>query len=126
MQARRYGLELGASIALYAVLLLASTTVLSSLPVPPGWRIPICLLPMLGGLTTVWVVYRHVRRIDEMQRKFFFEVLCLSFTGTALVTFSYGFLEKIGFPRLSMFVVWPLMGFLWLLCSLVSAWQNRA
>lgn len=125
MQARRYNLELGASIALYTVLLFASITVLNNVSVSPVWKIPICLFPMLGGLTTVWVIYRQVRRIDEMQRKFFFEVLCLSFTGTALITLSYGFLETVGFPRLSMFVVWPLMGALWLLCSLVSAWQNK-
>ena len=126
MHARRYRLEVGASIALYALMLLTSNAALNNVSVPPGWKVPICLFPMLGGLTTVWAVCRQVRRIDEMQRKFFFEVICLSFTGTALVTFSYGFLENIGFPRLSMSVVWPLMATLWLLCSLVSSWQDRA
>ena len=35
--------------------------------------------------------------------------------GTALLTFTYGFLETTGFPKLSMFFVWPLMGAFWVI-----------
>jgi hypothetical protein len=51
--------------------------------------------------------------MDELQRKLQFEALALAFAGTALLTFGYGFLEGVGLPRLSMFVVWPLMAALW-------------
>ena len=125
MQTRRYNLELAASLVLYGVLLFASLAILKRAHLPPVWQAPISLSPMCGGLVMAWVIHRQVRRIDEMQRKLLFEVLCLSFAGTALITFSYGFLELVGYPRLSMFVVWPLMATLWIVIGAASAWLNR-
>jgi len=37
-----------------------------------------------------------------------------SFAGTAILTFSYGFLEGLGYPKLSMFTVWPTLAVLWI------------
>ena len=42
-------------------------------------------------------------------------LLGLSIAATALLSFGYGFLEGLGYPRLSMFGVWPLMAVLWLI-----------
>ena len=30
-----------------------------------------------------------------------------------MLTFSYGFLEGLGYPKLSMFTVWPILAVLW-------------
>ena len=50
-----------------------------------------------------------------MARRIHLEALALAFVGTALLTFTYGFLETTGFPKLSMFFVWPLMGAFWVI-----------
>lgn len=76
-------------------------------------RIAIVLIPMLPSIFICGVVIYTIRNLDELQRKLQFEALALSFAGTALITFSYGFLEGVGFPRLSMFAIWPLMAALW-------------
>ena len=55
-----------------------------------------------------------------MQRKLQFEALALAFAGTALITFSYGFLEGAGFPRISMFAVWPLMAAIWFIGVMIG------
>ncbi len=73
------------------------------------------VLPMLPALFICWVVETGIRDMDELQRKVQFEALALAFAGTALITFIYGFLEGAGFPKLSMFVVWPLMAGLWVI-----------
>lgn len=76
-------------------------------------RITLALLPMLPVVFLCGVIIRTIRHMDELQRKVQFEAVALAFTGTALITFGYGFLEDAGLPRLSMFVVWPLMAILW-------------
>ena len=73
------------------------------------------VLPMLPALFICGVVVTGIRNMDELQRKVQFEALALAFAGTALITFTYGFLEGAGFPKLSMFVVWPLMAGLWVI-----------
>jgi hypothetical protein len=55
-------------------------------------------------------IARHVARIDEYQRLRLLEGVALAAAVTGAVTFSYGFLETAGFPKLSMFSVWVVMG----------------
>ncbi|MCW2248457.1 hypothetical protein M2352_004117 [Azospirillum fermentarium] len=77
------------------------------------WLTAVALLPMVPATGLCAVIVRQVRRMDELQRRVQVEALALAFAGTALITFSYGFLEGTGLPRLSMFTVWPLMAALW-------------
>ena len=116
-----YYKELGGSLALYGVLLVPSIYLISRNLVAPMWRIPVALLPMIGAFAAAWAIFRHLQRCDEMQRKIQFDIISVSFLGTALVTFGYGFLENVGFPKLSMFAVWPVMGTLWGVGSCFSA-----
>ena len=118
---RRYGWELGGSLAAYIVLLVISILTLQH-GMPPGpWRTAIAIMPMLPAVGICWAVSGNLRRIDEMQRLVQLEALALSFMGTAFITFTYGFLENAGFPRMSMFVVWPLMGALWIIARVACA-----
>ncbi|MGK9066374.1 hypothetical protein [Stutzerimonas chloritidismutans] len=81
------------------------------------------LLPILPMLAVATVVIRQIRHLDELARLIHLEGLAVAFVGTALITFSYGFLETAGFPRLSMFAVWSLMGPLWAIGSFF-AWRR--
>ena len=42
------------------------------------------------------------------------KALGFAFAASALLTFSYGFLENVGFPHISWLWVWPVMGVMWM------------
>jgi hypothetical protein len=110
---RKYLIELGGALLAYGAALVISLLVLSHDGVSGGWRVVVSLLPMVPGLGMCWAVLRQLRRMDELQRRLQLEALAFAFATTALLTFSYGFLENVGFPRASMFTVWPGMGVAW-------------
>jgi hypothetical protein len=122
---RRYVVELLASITAYGLLLVGANKAEQWGWVPEALSVPVALLPMVGGVATVWVIMRHIRRLDEMQRRMQFEGLAFGFTMTALITFSYGFLEGQGWPKLSMFVVLPLMNAMWVLGYVLACRRYR-
>ena len=70
-------------------------------------------------------VVRAIRGSDEFIRKTTLEHLAIAAAVTAGVTFTYGFLEIAGFPKLSMFVVWPLMGAVWAGTTIVDTLRHR-
>ncbi|MCV2367895.1 hypothetical protein [Roseateles oligotrophus] len=122
MNHKQYLKELGLALLGYATLLIGSITWLNAnATLASPWRDLIALSPMLPGALMVWVILRQLRRLDELQQRVQFEAFALAFAGTAFVTFSYGFLEGLGYPRLSMFVVWPLMAALWMLGLVLAA-----
>ncbi len=71
------------------------------------------VLPAIPVLLTVWVIARQFRRADEFVRLRSLESIAIAAGVTAGLTFTYGFLENAGYPRLSMFWVWGIMGFTW-------------
>ena len=117
--------ELGAGLALYVGLLALSITALIHGGIAPDWRYVVAVAPMLGGLACARAIMRQLNRLDELQRRVQLDGLATSFLGTALVTFSYGFLENAGLPRLSMFVVWPLMAAFWIVGTLAANRRYR-
>jgi hypothetical protein len=121
---RAYYRELGLSMAVYVVLLFSAIRV--GRPMAEGaLRTIILLTPMLGFGLAIWAIARHLRRIDEYMRQNLLETFAIGAAITAAVTFSYGFLETAGFPRLSMFAVWPVMGASWGLVCFVRFLLKR-
>ncbi|MDH0647660.1 hypothetical protein N5D48_10130 [Pseudomonas sp. GD03858] len=88
-------------------------------------KVALALLPVPALLVMAWACIGQLRQLDEMMRRIQLEALGLAFVITALLTFSYGFLETAGFPRLSMFMVWPLMGLLWMMGTWVGVRRYR-
>ena len=122
--ARAYHTELWVAIAVYVVLLFASIRFARPMADSP-LRTLLLILPMLGFALMIRAIVRHVARIDEYQRLRMLESLGIAFAITGALTFSYGFLETAGFPRLSMFNVWIVMGLSWALVNLVRKWSGR-
>jgi len=103
--ARAYHRELIGAIVLYAVLLTASGHY--GRPMTPGLlRTLVLASPMIGFGAAIWVIARQVGRVDEFARMRLLENIALSAALTASATFTYGFLETAGYPKLSMFTVW--------------------
>src|ERR1700730_13935551 len=120
-----YYLEFASSLVAYGIFLFVSIAALKTLPADSIWRIPIALLPMLPAAGVVAAVVRQLGRVDELQRRQLLESLSIAFAGSALATFGYGFLENIGFPHISWFFVWTVMGALWLVGSVVTPLRYR-
>jgi hypothetical protein len=121
---RRYLLELAGALALYSLILGLSLRYGQRLsPGPLQTATFVC--PMAGFLLVVWAVARQIRRSDEYLRKTTLEYLAIAAAVTAGWTFTYGFLENAGFPRLSMFTVWPVMGAVWGLVACADYLRQR-
>jgi hypothetical protein len=106
--ARAYYRELAASLILYTILLVGS--IKFGRPMNDGpLRTLVLLAPMIGFGLAIWAIARHLGRIDEYMRQYMLESVALAAAITAGLSFTYGFLETAGFPRLSMFTVWVVL-----------------
>lgn len=107
---RRFLLWMGA----YTVTVFVTSWLFGKGYVPAALRIPVGLIPMVPAIVAVFPCMEAYRNQDELQRRVQSEGILFSFVLTAIVTFSYGFLELYaGFPKLSMWFVWPAMAIFW-------------
>ncbi|MFC0502031.1 hypothetical protein [Asaia krungthepensis] len=121
----RYGIELGAAIALYGILLCAANRI-EFLYHPIGlWLFALSMMPMIGAFAGAWAILRGIHRMDELQRRVQLDAIAISFLGTALITFGWGFGESAGLPPLRAFAVWPIMGGIWGISLIFTSWKYR-
>ncbi len=122
--AKSYRRELWLSILVYAILLVGSIRL--GRPMAEGaLRTAILVMPMAGFGLMIWAIARNLSRIDEYQRARMLEAFSIAAAITAGLSFTYGFLETAGFPKISMFAVWIVMGISWGLVNGVRGWQSR-
>ena len=112
-RSKQYILELGGALILYAVLLIGANALERAVQPVGNLKLAINLVPMIGMVAAAWAILRGLWRMDEMQRRIQFDAIAISFLGTALITFGWGFAEGAGLPHLLAFAVWPIMGTLW-------------
>jgi hypothetical protein len=100
-----YFREMFGAVVLYGVLLVVAIRI--GRPMEQGvLRTLLLVSPMIGFGLMLWAIARHIGRVDEYIRRLLLESVSLGAGITAGLTFTYGFLENAGFPRLSMFSVW--------------------
>jgi hypothetical protein len=121
---RRYYRELTGALILYAIVLVAALTIGRRMP-PGAAQTLLYVSPMLPFLLAVWAIVRQIRRSDEFIRRTTLEHLAVAAAVTAGWTFTYGFLENAGYPRLSMFIVWPVMGTVWAVLAMAESLRQR-
>jgi len=116
--------ELFGALLAYALLLAAS--IHFGRPMDDGvLRTAVLLSPMIGFCFMLWAIARHLGRLDEYLRRNLLESFALAAALTAGLTFSYGFLETAGYPRLSMFAVWMVLCASTVLVTTVRALRQR-
>jgi len=109
---RKSATEMTVAMALYAVVLVVS--IKYGRPMEPGTARTLALMaPVIPLLLAVWAIVRQFGRMDEFVRQRSLESFAIAGGITAAITFSYGFLETAGYPKLSMFAVWGIMGLCW-------------
>ena len=122
--ARAYFVELMTALLVYTVLLFAA--IRYGRPMSDGWlRTLVLVTPMIGFGLMIWAITRHMARVDEYVRQNLLVNTALAAAITAGLTFSYGFLENAGYPRLTMFVVWPVLAMSWGVVGAVRAALRR-
>jgi hypothetical protein len=85
----------------------------------------LALLPMLPVIGALWAIVRHFSRMDEYLRVWTLEVVALAGGITAIFSLTYGFLEGVGFPRLSMFVIWGVFMGSWGVLACLRKWMEK-
>ena len=119
-----YFREMAAALGLYTFVLVLALIV--GRRIPPGpLQTAVYLSPMLPFLLAVRAVVRQIRRSDEFMRKTVVEHIAISAAVTAGWTFTYGFLENAGYPKLTMFTVWPVMGAVWAILAVLENVRHR-
>lgn len=121
---RAYHRDLWSSVLVYVVLLVGS--IYFARPMAQGVvRTVIMVTPMIGFGLMIRAMARHLSRIDEYQRIRMLETFAIAAAITAGLSFTYGFLETAGFPKISMFSVWMVMGASWGLVGAVRGLLKR-
>lgn len=110
---RRYVREFFFAMSLYVVALIASVTALKIFEFARGWQIVISLAPALPVVFVIIALMRLLLNGDELQQRVHLLATTFSAVLTGLVTFSYGFLENVGFPKLPTFAIFPMLFLLW-------------
>lgn len=120
----RYRLELFSALLLYVAVLVGSISMARH--VAPGTARTLMLAsPTIPVMLAVWAIARHFRRMDEYVRLRSLESIAIAAGVTAALSLTYGFLESAGFPKLSMFWVWAVMGGTWALSTLLRCAPPR-
>jgi hypothetical protein len=76
-------------------------------------QIIVGLAPVVPIIFMILSFLKYLNSIDELQQRI--QLLAIGFAAgvTSLLTFSYGFLENVGFPPISLLWVFPVMILLW-------------
>lgn len=120
LNTKQYLIEFGISIILYTIAIFYSISFLSSNPDTPS-KIWISLLPVIPAIMVVIAVVRGLTRLDELQQHIQIKSLAISFAVVGLTTFSYGFLENVGYPHIPYIWIFPFMIAIWGVATLIVA-----
>ena len=101
------------SLTIMGMAFLADQTETRNIIVDTSLRYFIFLIPVVTVIFAVKAFAQAVADLDEFQRRVQLEALTFSLGGTALLTFTYGFLEYAGAPHVNLMFVLPLCAFLW-------------
>lgn len=109
---KRYTFQFIAAMLAYVVVLIVCITLLKQFP-DSRIRISLSVAPLIPVIFGLYAFLRKLSLLDELQTRIQYEAIAFASVATALLTFTYGFLELAGLPRLSMTFVLPLLCLLW-------------
>jgi hypothetical protein len=110
---KRYIREFLLSIVAYALILIASILAIQNIEMAKPLQVIVTLAPVIPVAFVLVVILRLLRDSDELQQRVNMLAITFSAVLTGLLTFSYGFLENIGFPKLPTFAIFPMLFVLW-------------
>jgi low affinity Fe/Cu permease len=110
---KRYAREFMTAMTAYVVTLIVSISILQRFEFAEFWQILISLIPAVPVVFVVVAMIRALKDSDELQQRV--QLLATAFAAalTGLITFTYGFLENVGFPKFPTFLVFPMLIMIW-------------
>jgi len=112
LNTKQYIIEFGLAMLLYSVAIFSSVFFLVSKPDSP-WVVLVALIPIVPAILAIVAVLRRLKQLDELQQRIQFMSFAISFAVVGLATFTYGFLENVGFPHIPYVWVFPFMIATW-------------
>jgi hypothetical protein len=109
----RYLQQFFFAVFMYVVTLSASVILLRNFEFGRAWQIIISILPALPIIFLLIILMRLLSNSDELQQRINLLAVTFSAVLTGLITFSYGFLENVGAPKLPTFAVLPMLFVFW-------------
>jgi hypothetical protein len=109
---RAWVIQFCSAMLAYVLVLVFSVALIQRDPQAP-WRYALAVAPVVPAFFALLGFIRFLGRMDELQRRIQLEAIGFSFAATSMLTFTYGFLEDVGFPSLSYGWILPLMVMLW-------------
>jgi hypothetical protein len=122
--AYRSQIEIGLALLAYMMLLIGSVTLLRANP-DASWRYIVAVVPVLPAALVVYLFVRRLAQTDELQKRIQIEAFGFALAGTALLTFTYGFLEGAGMPHLNWTFILPLIAVLWGVGTAIFTFRYR-
>lgn len=110
---RRYVRDLIWAMTAYILILIVSLTTLRQFEFSKTLQILISLSPAIPVAFVILAIMRMLMDSDELQQRIQLSATAFSAALTGFITFSYGFLENIGFPKFSTFLVFPMLILIW-------------
>jgi len=109
----RYGKELAFASITYAALLVTSIVTLQRFDLSKALQVIVTLLPAIPTAFVIIAIMRMLISSDELQQHIQLYAVSFSAALTGFITFSYGFLENVGFPKFSTFLIFPMLVAFW-------------
>ena len=119
---KRYTREFIISMVAYAAILIASISAIKNIEMTQPLKIIVALMPAVPVTFVLIAVMRNIKDSDELQQRVHLLATTFSAALTGLITFTYGFLENLGFPKFSTFLVLPMLFFFW---GISLAWFSK-
>jgi hypothetical protein len=110
---KRYVIEMAIAGAAYIIILWISIHILKTATLAPAARAIVALLPGIPVIAIVAAILRYMRNVDELQRQINVEAFAIAAGITAVLFLTYGFLEGVGFPRISAFWTFASIDIFW-------------
>jgi hypothetical protein len=107
--AKQYLKDFIVGMGLYIIILISANIALRVWDLSLTIKIILALACAAPVLLIIKAVLRFAKTFDELQRKKQMEATLIAFILVGMGTFTYGFLEMIGFPRLPIIWAFPLL-----------------
>ncbi len=109
LAAKTYLKNFTIAMGLYIITLIMVKTALISWDFPLVVKVILALACAVPVLLIIRAVLTFAKSFDELQRKKQMEATLIAFVFVGMGTFTYGFLEMIGFPRLPIIWIFPML-----------------
>lgn len=110
--AKTYAREFVIAMVLYIVLLISVVLLLRNIE-GTVWRALLAVLPVIPVGFGMSAFIRFLNRMDELQQRIQLAGIAFAAGAVGMLSFTYGFLELAGFPRISWLWIFPALIMLW-------------